>query len=166
MTNQRAQSRWAAIVLAGFLIAVSFAGVVAAQERAAAREGARVAKGWWEREGVSEGLNLSAKQVSEIQVLESAKSELIKETRSTEFQTYRSLINAMEDGGTPAEELAQLRQTLEDAWLRHAQVTLDHLMELRKVLTAEQWHQLPEVAPASLRLGMLGVRRGKIDFNR
>ena len=109
--HARVRVRWTVMVVGVVVAAMTLATGLAAQERAAARAGATSAKGWWEREGVSEALNLSAKQASQIQVLENAKKELIKEVRSAEFRAYRELINAMEDGATPAEELAQLRQT-------------------------------------------------------
>lgn len=114
-------------------------------------------KGWWELPKVQEALQLSPEQESRIVQLETEKQEKVKAARRAVAVAMRQMISALDSASVPAETVATRRAELEKAWQEHLDVTLDYWRSLRQQLTEEQWKELPNVAPAALRLGMLRV---------
>ena len=113
---------------------------------------------WWTSESVRVQLGLTDEQVERIGELQEEKNKQLSTIRAEVVRAMREVIGALDDPSTSEEILAEKRRDLEDAWALNLQVTIDHWIELRQVLSAEQWKELPNAAPRALRLGMLGLR--------
>ncbi len=124
----------------------------------------RAGTDWWTSTEVQESLSLTPDQVQKIADLEAGKHEAMIAARQDLMKAYRRVVTALDGSAAPSAELADRQQTLEKAWVGYLQVDVNYWMELRGVLTQQQWQQLPNVAPRALRMGMLGVRgRGKVN---
>jgi Spy/CpxP family protein refolding chaperone len=113
---------------------------------------------WWTVQEVQSTLGLTSEQVSRIETLEQARAEQLQDLRQSEMKAIRELVQALDHPETSTEQIAAARARLEQSWMQHLQVSLDHWVSLREVLTTEQWQQLPSTAPRALQLGMLGLR--------
>jgi Spy/CpxP family protein refolding chaperone len=115
-------------------------------------------EGWWTRPKALEALDLTPNQQAQIEQLEQDKRERIRESRRAIISAMRQLLTALDDASVQDAAIQGKRARLEQAWINHLQVTIDHWQQLRPILRDEQWQALPSAAPQALRLGMVQVR--------
>ena len=132
------------------------AGMVAAQEGGDAS--AQQRKEWWERKSVQQELGLGVNQVRAIALIETAHKESVREHRKVQQQAYRKMMKLLSSESFTEDEIVVARQALEQAWTESIRQNVEHWVELRYELSAEQWKKLPKVAPRVLQLGGLRTR--------
>lgn len=131
-------------------------GVAGGQERG--KVSTKQRQGWWERETAQTELGLSSNQVKSIDAIEERNRELTQQNRKAQQQAYRQMIRLLTAEAPSEAEIADSRQAIEEAWAKSTRLTVDYWIELRDVLSAEQWELLPQVAPRALQLGGLRTR--------
>jgi len=113
---------------------------------------------WWADPNIQQELVLTNEQVDEIADIYQSTSQARQDASTEHRAAYQALVTAMGDDSTSDEELAALRQELEDASLASTRATIDLWTQLRGVLSAKQWSMLPETASSALRMSGVWTR--------
>jgi len=118
-------------------------------------------RAWFERDKVKQELGLTDKQIASLGQEQETHRERLAELRKAQRRAYTALIEVLGAEKLDPEVLARARQALLDASVELDRALVAHFEAVRKVLTAEQWKRLPEVAPRALRYGGAMALRGR-----
>jgi Spy/CpxP family protein refolding chaperone len=118
----------------------------------------RATKQWWNSSQTQEVLGLTDDQAERVGELQEAHRERISAIRRMETRSIRELIGVLDDSSTSPGLLEEKRAQLEETWTARLEATMDHWVSLRRVLTTEQWQELPNVAPQVFRMGTMSLR--------
>jgi Spy/CpxP family protein refolding chaperone len=123
-----------------------------------AMRGVRGQQRWWQDESKADQIGLSDEQIQQLDQMADRGRENIRPVRQQYFRAYRSLIETLNEDADNAEAIGAARAEFLAAWSDVTAVGADQLIEMRSILTHEQWSQLPEVAPRALRIGNVALR--------
>jgi hypothetical protein len=113
---------------------------------------------WWHDESAAEQIGLSDEQIQRLDQMANNGREKIRPARQQYFRAYRSLIETLNVNAGSTEAIGAARAEFLAAWSEVTAVGADQLIEMRSILTDEQWSRLPEVAPRALRIGNVALR--------
>jgi len=113
---------------------------------------------WWLDESKAADIGLGDEQIERLEEMADRGREQILPARQRYFQSYRALVETLAGNAADNELIAGMRTEVVEAWSEMTSVGVDQLIEMRKILTADQWAKLPEVAPRALRLGNVTLR--------
>jgi Spy/CpxP family protein refolding chaperone len=113
---------------------------------------------WWKNESRAAKIGLSEEQIQSLDEMADRGREQIRPVRQRYAQAYRSLIDRLASDAVDDEAIAAARTELIEAWSEMTSVGVDQLIEMRTILSEEQWEMLPQVAPRAIRLGNMTLR--------
>lgn len=113
---------------------------------------------WWTNETVQQKLELSEEQIASIAELNEAVAADRSEATRSQRKAYHRMITGLADENLSNTEFLRRREDLERIWLHRAQMTIDYWLQLRSLLSTDQWQQLPSVAPRALQFGDTFIR--------
>jgi len=121
---------------------------------------------WWTNPKVQEQLALSNDQIGQISGIYEKTREARQKASVKQRQAYRELVVGLGNDGISDQEIGQRLEDVEEAMSESTRATVDLWVQLRGVLSAEQWRELPKASPRTLRLGGMltrGVERVQVE---
>jgi Spy/CpxP family protein refolding chaperone len=113
---------------------------------------------WWHDESAAAAIGLTNEQLERLDEMADRGRAAARPARQRYFQAYRALVEALSRDEVNEESVAKLRLEVTEAWSELISVGMDQLVEMRKILTEDQWAMLPQEAPRALRLGNVTLR--------
>lgn len=113
---------------------------------------------WWQDEAIATELALTADQIQRLDEMADRGKEQMGPIRQRYFQEYRAFMDTLSDYGSSQDAIQQQRAALEQARTESVTLTVDQILEMRSILTPEQWAELPKLAPRALRIGSVSYR--------
>jgi Spy/CpxP family protein refolding chaperone len=153
------------LVLIGVCAGIAAGPFVAAAQQARSRQDVQSMRQrmvgqqrWWQNESRAAKVGLSDEQIQSLDEMADRGREQIRPVRQRYAQAYRALIDQLASDAADDEAIAQARTALIEAWSEMTSVGVDQLIEMRTILSEEQWEMLPQAAPRALRLGNMTLR--------
>jgi hypothetical protein len=113
---------------------------------------------WWTNEARAKELGLSDQQVADLEEMADLGLEEVQPARQRYFRAYRAFLTALTEYDPDSQEVTDAKAEVVDAWDEMTSVSVDQMIEMRRILSADQWQRLPEVVPRALRIGNLSLR--------
>lgn len=113
---------------------------------------------WWKNQAKATELGLSEEQLQKLEEMADLGVENARSARQRYFRAYRGLLTALTEHQPDSPEVAEAKAEAVDAWSAMTSVGIDQMIEMRKILSDEQWQRLPEVVPRALRIGNVSFR--------
>jgi Spy/CpxP family protein refolding chaperone len=115
---------------------------------------------WWRSDQVVAKLMLTNDQIEKLDAIADDYQERLSASRTEYAEAYKVFIEVLGDYEASEEAIAEQRQALEDLRGQQTGMSIDQLLDVRSVLSPEQFAELSEVAPWALRVGQVSTRGG------
>ncbi len=110
-------------------------------------------KVWWKNSSTIESMKLTPDQLEKIETIDLKYFEEIRRLRRNERIAVAKLLSALRENEPNKPHIEHSSARFIEIRTNRERVMIDRLIQLRKILTLEQWSQLKELAPVVLQIG-------------